>query len=367
MIESAELKQAVIANRDDDTPRLIYADWLDENGQSDRAAFIRAQVEAASAVPFSLSARKAHRRAENLLKLHRNAWTRHLHKTVVETPRFHRGFIDHVAVQPTDSKAVAAIFNSEPLQSIRMVRLASDAEWFTLLPLLELQQLQQVRCLELANILRFEHDEYKAILESAYLGNIRRLSLRGSGVQPAWFIEMICGSAFPNLVELDIADISNLGPGLLQALNKAPHRELKSLDASRVTSLISEHWQQVLTSPCLANIEELRLGSVELLGRKGPMSELDLGWVIPWTRLALLDLDGQRLGDVAVEEIALREEARSLKWLGLANNALGPESIKTLVRSKHLNLQYLDVRENRFTPTAVAALKERFPDAQIEH
>jgi uncharacterized protein (TIGR02996 family) len=25
----------------DDTPRLVYADWLEDNGQSDRAAFIR--------------------------------------------------------------------------------------------------------------------------------------------------------------------------------------------------------------------------------------------------------------------------------------------------------------------------------------
>src|SRR4051794_488825 len=29
----------------DDAPRLVYADWLDENGDSDRAEFIRLQIE----------------------------------------------------------------------------------------------------------------------------------------------------------------------------------------------------------------------------------------------------------------------------------------------------------------------------------
>ena len=41
---NAALEAAVIANAEDDTPRLVYADWLDENGDPDRAAFIRTQV-----------------------------------------------------------------------------------------------------------------------------------------------------------------------------------------------------------------------------------------------------------------------------------------------------------------------------------
>lgn len=37
---------AVIAeNPDDDTPRLVFADWLQDNGQPERAEFIRAQIE----------------------------------------------------------------------------------------------------------------------------------------------------------------------------------------------------------------------------------------------------------------------------------------------------------------------------------
>jgi uncharacterized protein (TIGR02996 family) len=39
--------QSIIESPDDDGPRLIYADWLDEHGDSDRAEFIRVQCAVA--------------------------------------------------------------------------------------------------------------------------------------------------------------------------------------------------------------------------------------------------------------------------------------------------------------------------------
>ena len=41
------LLAAIRDNPDDDTPRLAYADWLQEHGQDDRAEFIRLQCAAA--------------------------------------------------------------------------------------------------------------------------------------------------------------------------------------------------------------------------------------------------------------------------------------------------------------------------------
>ena len=35
---------------DDDGPRLVLADWLEENGESDPAAFVRAQVRRANEI-----------------------------------------------------------------------------------------------------------------------------------------------------------------------------------------------------------------------------------------------------------------------------------------------------------------------------
>jgi uncharacterized protein (TIGR02996 family) len=41
----AALRAAIIASPEDDGPRLVYADWLDENREPDRAEFIRVQCE----------------------------------------------------------------------------------------------------------------------------------------------------------------------------------------------------------------------------------------------------------------------------------------------------------------------------------
>lgn len=45
MTEHDELIRCVCLAPDDDLPRLIYADWCDEQGETERAEFIRVQVE----------------------------------------------------------------------------------------------------------------------------------------------------------------------------------------------------------------------------------------------------------------------------------------------------------------------------------
>src|SRR5215468_4094431 len=43
--EQRALWSAILANPLDDTPRLVYADWLQEHGEEERAEFIRVQIE----------------------------------------------------------------------------------------------------------------------------------------------------------------------------------------------------------------------------------------------------------------------------------------------------------------------------------
>jgi uncharacterized protein (TIGR02996 family) len=65
MTDHDALLRAICEHPDDDTPRLIFADFLEENGDSDRAAFVRAQVELARTPawePFAVLCR--HRRTE---------------------------------------------------------------------------------------------------------------------------------------------------------------------------------------------------------------------------------------------------------------------------------------------------------------
>lgn len=46
-----DLLHAILADYSDDTPRLVMADWLEENGELERAEFIRVQMELARLSP----------------------------------------------------------------------------------------------------------------------------------------------------------------------------------------------------------------------------------------------------------------------------------------------------------------------------
>ena len=87
---------AIIARPDDDTVRLVYADWLAEHGDPDRGEFIRAQIELVNTPPDcdAVNRRRAvlfGRQAE-LLKKHKKAWLAPFVPFARESS-FERGFV----------------------------------------------------------------------------------------------------------------------------------------------------------------------------------------------------------------------------------------------------------------------------------
>src|SRR5829696_7073157 len=64
----------IVANIDDDTPRLVYADWLEENGQEERAEFIRVQVQRARLPEWDPAQVRLRLREQALLEAHGEAW-----------------------------------------------------------------------------------------------------------------------------------------------------------------------------------------------------------------------------------------------------------------------------------------------------
>src|SRR6476659_1135869 len=65
MSDESALLAAIRAAPEDDAPRLVYADWLDEHGQPERAEFIRVQIELARRDAPALRRRQAELLAEH--------------------------------------------------------------------------------------------------------------------------------------------------------------------------------------------------------------------------------------------------------------------------------------------------------------
>src|SRR5262245_44417826 len=94
--ENAFLR-AILDNPDDDAPRLIYADWLDENGDADRAEFIRLQISLARMESVGSQYASLQSRAEEVRRAHHMEWVNELpHFDKVAWEVFDRGFISAV-------------------------------------------------------------------------------------------------------------------------------------------------------------------------------------------------------------------------------------------------------------------------------
>ena len=78
MSERAALLAAVIASPDDDVPRLVFADWLEENRDAERAVFIRAEIDAERSAPDSAEREYYETLAAKLVNLHGERWNREL-------------------------------------------------------------------------------------------------------------------------------------------------------------------------------------------------------------------------------------------------------------------------------------------------
>lgn len=371
MTEREALLAAVIESPDDDLPRLVYADWLDENGPSmpdrdsaaDRAALIRVQVEQARAEPYSPAWREADAQARELVNRHRPEWTLHLPEWVVEA-KFRRGFLEHVTVEAVRfAHSAGLLFESEPVREVRAGRFLQSEGWESIEPFFAALELAKIRRLEFAAA-TLVNVEFDALAASPYLAGLRELSLWRNSVPPAWITELLVSERLPNLAGLELSEVTNLGPAVAEGLCRGLHRHLANVNLAGVW-FTSPDLKRMLASPAIKNVEELHLAWDGNPANPGPLVHLDLAWVLPWNRLRILDISGQGVGLDGVREIAWKPEAARLRYLGLASNGIGRGGVLLLIDSPYLDLFYLDVRNNDLRPRDIERLQKRFPDAEL--
>ena len=157
MPTEADFLAAVIADPDDDAPRLIYADWLDENGQDERAEFIKAQVAIARTIPTDHTRRAPEegcpclfcalrRREGELLDRHWTEWAADLRAgyclnlytgTPLSPPNrailFRRGFVHAVTCAAADWLAHGdAVLAAQPVREVRLTTYPTTAQLATM-------------------------------------------------------------------------------------------------------------------------------------------------------------------------------------------------------------------------------------------
>jgi uncharacterized protein (TIGR02996 family) len=111
--ERAAFVSAILNNLADDTPRLVFADWLQEHGDEARAEFIRCQIEAEKLPAKGRSKTKPVKRAAALLKKHENQWCA-VAGLSEHRGAYVRGFIEGVRACPGDLARLTSALAVEP-------------------------------------------------------------------------------------------------------------------------------------------------------------------------------------------------------------------------------------------------------------
>lgn len=267
-MRDADFLHAICRAPDDDAPRLMYADWLDEQGNESRAEFIRLQIaiEGNAAATNANDLRRLEemqRRATTLLTENLEQWEGPL-RDVPETLRYRRGFIEEIEVGANGFAAVAEeLLSHWPLRRLQLFWGAEPPHERArfMQTLAGLAPLARLRALDLSDSY-IGSDGARALAVSENLGSLESLNLRGGRIGERGARALAEAAWLPNLTALDLSqnDVNAaaahaLAQGL-DALDRAGRLRLREL-ALAGNPLRQAGARVVRASPALRRVARL--------------------------------------------------------------------------------------------------------------
>jgi uncharacterized protein (TIGR02996 family) len=286
--------QGVIEQPDDAAPRLVYADWLEENGDPDRAEFIRTQCQLA-ALPAADPRRPAlEARERDLLAGHAREWAEPL-RGLVDGWAFSRGFIERVDVEKTREAFFARLPEVWELAPLRGLRL-SGAGLFLSRLLAAGDRLRRLTSLQLRDLVDVDQNALRKLIRSPHLAGLTSLVLhessdRGYPILRGTLQSIGSAPALAGLTELAI-DIT-----------------VTNADTYLDTSVV----RALARSPYLRKLTRLWIPFAHFTGQAA--RELAASEVV--ARLEVLDLACGATTERGWRDLAESPRLGRLKWLGL--------------------------------------------------
>jgi uncharacterized protein (TIGR02996 family) len=235
---------AILAQPDEDVPRLMYADWLDEHGDAagrGHAEFIRLQIELARGGLNDRRRKTVTDRYTALENAHGKEWLAPFHVACGGVPVSHvfrRGFISDIAGEsklPAVFPDLAAMY---PVQRVDIDFSWAQSTGQDSTRMAECPALARLRWLECR---RFPEDFGKAVLASPHLAGLQTLYLQWGWLENG--VELVSRSPVAqNLKHLWIwgASVGSITPG--RGFGKILETEWPALTQLRLDNLaVGEH------------------------------------------------------------------------------------------------------------------------------
>jgi uncharacterized protein (TIGR02996 family) len=341
----------IIESPDDDGPRLIYADWLEDHRQAERADFIRVQVELALLLEHgdpSLSPRQAEleTRERVLLKSHAGEWAGPLRERA-EQWGFHRGFVEAVTLTARAFvRHGEEVLRAAPVREVHL-RAAED-----LMGTLALSPcLRRLTALDLQGN-SIGDEGLGELLASPHLGGLRRLGLCKTRMEPPGLHDLLArADGLPALADLGL-DSTFLYEEDFQALADSPL-------ASRLRGLELEGDAEVSWLELFAGSSPF-VGLTSLTLSEGSFGDPGCEVLAASARLSALrhlDLRKSWFGDWGVQALAASPHLKGLVGLRLGENHVSSGGVEAIARSSSFpRLRTLALDHNRIREAGVAAL-----------
>jgi uncharacterized protein (TIGR02996 family) len=291
----------VCSNPDDMAPRLVYADWLEEQGDPKslaRAEFIRVQVELAGG-PDEKRAKVLRRREEELLAEWGKAWAKPVRKFFSKLT-FRRGFVERATLKALTFVEHAPTFLSlTPLRHAKLRDPKDHVDRLTACP-----HLERLDSLSL-NFGQLGMARTRAFMTSPHLGKLSALDL-GNNNMAANGLRAVVDAA-PRLgrltaLALDDDTVRDAGVDILAASELLGRLTDLNLQNNEITTAGA---RALAASPRCAGLVELNVSRNGYIGVDGVRALLSSPHL---TGLRRLRLWGTGVGEQ--QQRALRRESR---------------------------------------------------------
>jgi uncharacterized protein (TIGR02996 family) len=231
------LLRAIGASQDDDTPRLVYADWLDEHGDPEQAAFIRESIAHAREDGKEKGKHAPHPTGERARE-----WRKRLGLEHADEHGFHRGFPRMIVYYSAEDFLieVASLFELLPIHDLAIFwQYGQSLDEEALTAIAARPEIARLHTLRLANY----NDEiplagWKVLLHSPFLRGLRMLSAGGCGLTDDHARALAeCGN-LAGLTAIDLSDNAITAAGAMAVLQSPYLQNISKL--SLVSNKVDE-------------------------------------------------------------------------------------------------------------------------------
>ena len=304
----------IVANPDDDTPRLVFADWLDERGTDDdraRAALIRAQCRL-EYLPPGRERRKLEGEAKAILRANAKRWTAELRAAGLDGEwQFRRGFLHSVELLASVFvERGEELFRLAPtLRAVRFPRAVNEVSELAASPFLA--RLASADLAQMCVCGNCPIDaELRDLFKSKHARGLRHLNVSRDRIDAAGVQALARSAHLTNLTSLDLSDnpVRSDGAAVLAATRHLT--KLARLNLAR-TDLQTTGVEALATAKHFTALTRLELAS-NVINAAGVAALVATPF---FNHLTALDLSKNHIGEAGRgHSRALRKGRNSNRW-----------------------------------------------------